>query len=221
MRKLRPLRLGWAVGTSRADNPDAVDADKDFRRVRPSILERDGHRCVYCNLISMRWQDVHHLDGDHAHNDPDNLVTACRLCHLCQHAGFVGARNMGTLVWMPEVDQVSLNHIQRTLWVAKSGASREIRQQSAAALESIYMLEELMERIVGFSDPKVLVNQLMLLDSEALARAYANQLSGMRLVFYDHLFTDYINHWANDAYRGTPPKDWAKIAASLLSPQPA
>lgn len=70
---------------------------KQFRRMRPMILERDGS-CVACGLAEQMVSyvcrgkpcqrsnlTVHHLDEDPANNHPHNLITLCQPCHMVHH----------------------------------------------------------------------------------------------------------------------------------------
>jgi len=44
--------------------------------------------CERCGFIpvSIRQMDVHHKDGDHSNNSPENLETLCANCHRLVHA---------------------------------------------------------------------------------------------------------------------------------------
>jgi len=63
-------------------------------RNRPTVLERDGFKCVICGIpqeehrdVFGRGLEVHHItpfgefDAHEAANDPQNLITMCRNCH--------------------------------------------------------------------------------------------------------------------------------------------
>jgi len=61
-----------------------------FGGIRKSILERDCFECQVCG--SDHLLVIHHIDGTtnrkaqkNANNDPSNLVTLCRKCHLLVH----------------------------------------------------------------------------------------------------------------------------------------
>jgi hypothetical protein len=49
-----------------------------FRTIRPTVLERDHHKCVKCAVTESL--EVHHIEG-YKTNDPDLLATLCYLCH--------------------------------------------------------------------------------------------------------------------------------------------
>lgn len=58
----------------------------EFTRVRPYVLQRDGHRCVRCGRPGPGLH-VHHVvwRSRGGTNDPRNLVTYCGNCHHLQH----------------------------------------------------------------------------------------------------------------------------------------
>ena len=52
--------------------------DKYFKKIRPVVLERDGHKCVNCNCIKNL--EVHHVYG-YDNDNLDDLQTLCTTCH--------------------------------------------------------------------------------------------------------------------------------------------
>lgn len=53
---------------------------KDYKRYKNNICKRCGFIPEdKCQL------DVHHLDGNHNNNDPNNLQTLCANCHRLMH----------------------------------------------------------------------------------------------------------------------------------------
>jgi hypothetical protein len=56
-------------------------------KTRYEILERDNYTCQYCceteeEKKRVQQMDVHHKDGNKKNDDPDNLMTMHRKCHL-------------------------------------------------------------------------------------------------------------------------------------------
>lgn len=64
----------WRGGT--ATSPYPIDWTKTLRK---SIRERDHYICQICNDDGI---DVHHIDYRKINNNPTNLITLCRRCHL-------------------------------------------------------------------------------------------------------------------------------------------
>lgn len=156
----------------------------DWSRVREQILSRDRHTCVYCGFASEKYQDVHHLDGDHDNNIPENLVTACMFCHATQHIGLCGKEGRGQLIWLPEMSQASLNHAIRWLELGPY-AKPEVISHINAPKESLmrffdYRIKVCVSKF-GSADPSSLADHLMSLTDEQYEHDVSIRLSPVRL----------------------------------------
>jgi hypothetical protein len=56
---------------------------REFRVVRPIVIEEDGGCCVQCHGKDRL--SVHHIDENALNNDTRNLVTLCGSCHISLH----------------------------------------------------------------------------------------------------------------------------------------
>lgn len=56
-----------------------------WQRLRLAILDRDGWRCQKPGCGKAGQLEVHHVDHDSSNDDPTNLVTWCRGCHVAHH----------------------------------------------------------------------------------------------------------------------------------------
>lgn len=113
-----PLVMSVKVKNWREHDPGAEEADSVFVEARRKALERDDRTCRGCGFKAAKWQEVHHLNDDHADNRLENLVTACIYCHMVQHVGRAGNVGEAALVWLPEIPQDRLNTLVRTIQVA-------------------------------------------------------------------------------------------------------
>lgn len=81
--KVRGYAREWAkVNGARMRDEFHFDGNREV------VLERDGHKCVRCG--SEEDLTVHHKDrsgrgGEEHNNDPENLETVCRRCHIEEH----------------------------------------------------------------------------------------------------------------------------------------
>ena len=211
-----PLVLGVNRGGSRADDPDSPFADSEFARIRPHILKKYDHTCQFCGFRATSRQDVHHIDGNHRNNKEENLVVACRLCHLCHHLGFIGARDLGTLIICPDLTQAELNNLVRTLWVGKYSNDNDVRTQCAAAYGELLGYGQILTTEYGYESPLQLANDLLSRSPKAYA-ARAPFLEDIKVVYYERGFKDHIQYWLQDCYKQTPASTWLKVAEGLAS----
>lgn len=58
--------------------------------LKRKIREHDGHQCQVCGISESDLENslsVHHIDEDKTNNDPENLISLCRSCHIKIHNG--------------------------------------------------------------------------------------------------------------------------------------
>jgi hypothetical protein len=71
-------------------SPRIVQYKEDPRaweRTKIRIRTRDNHTCRYCGFRALKWQVVHHIDGNHKNNVQKNLQTICPMCNAVLHVG--------------------------------------------------------------------------------------------------------------------------------------
>lgn len=59
-----------------------LEFNEDLKEV---IRNRDRRKCQICEKTELENKEklsVHHIDYDKRNNDPKNLITLCRICHL-------------------------------------------------------------------------------------------------------------------------------------------
>ena len=72
---------GWSRGKQLKDWSDYTRPSN----LKPHIIKERGNKCESCNLTE--WLEVetklelHHIDGDRTHNEPENLKLLCPNCH--------------------------------------------------------------------------------------------------------------------------------------------
>ena len=200
-RPLLPLWLGVKRGVFRKDDPHASAADAKFGEIRETILGRDARRCRYCGFIANRYQEIHHVNGDHDDNTPDNLVCACPFCHGTQHVGFQGVSGKAKLVALPPpyVPLAQFCDFQRHIFLAA------LMRRTAAEGDTAQSILDMIEsegrarciRMLGHDDPAVLGDYLLSLNNEDYEHARRRAVNvGIRLLFDCQSYHPVLRSWA-------------------------
>lgn len=226
-----PLHIEVKHNTWRMADHASVEADEAFQRVRPQVLRRDRHACRFCGFRSQKWQEVHHVNGDHHDNRPANLVTVCFLCHNVFHIGRAGQMGEVTLIYAPDFYQQDLHHLARALWVARSFGDEwaEIATEIEVKMRA---REDWLDRRLGTHDPQIIGSLLLELGEEQARRVVRERLKGLRVwpvgrKIYGHTDTlpKIVEYWTqNGPYSGIKPTVWphfVKAAQRRLSQEAA
>ena len=206
---LRVKKALWRQNDPEADGRPVVPA-----ALRPKILERDDYTCGHCGFRSLKWQEIHHKDDDHANNDPSNLETLCPWCHGCHHVGFMGVSGKAILVWLPEMTQTGLFHLVRILGVAMVQDKKDETGLSGLAKKQYEELGARRKVIDGLwgdgsANPAVLGN--ILLDAEEGA-IQEPKLSGFRLLPDLSRWIPQISYWSVSVFGAVPVGTWNRLA---------
>lgn len=190
-------------------NDDAFESsDAEYAAVRPAILKRDNYTCSYCSFRAMA-TEVHHLDDDHSNNAPTNLACACPLCHGVNHIGQIGKRNGGVLIYLPEVSQVTLNHLMRTTYVALE--HEKYRDSAKQLVMHVLKRKPACEQYLGTSNPLVLAESLLRLHPDEYGKRQ-RLLGPIRLVFNPKFLQAHTRTLADTAFRSYPFDIWENVA---------
>ena len=159
-------------------------ADADFQAARGRVLERDNHQCRYCGFDGKKYQEIHFLSGNYKDMSDDNLVTACVFCHQCLNLDRAGEMNSGTLIYLPEIDQVTLNHLARSIYVARR-TQGPMADAARMAMNALLSRKDEAETRIGTHSPRLLAAVMRELLAPPLFQRRAAVLDGIRLMPLD------------------------------------
>lgn len=237
-RQLLPLVPSVKATNWRMNDDDRESADVEFQHVRMKALERDDRTCQFCGFRAQKYQEVHHVNNDHADNRLGNLVTACSFCHMVQHIGLAGKNKEAVLIWLPEISQDKLHHIVRSILVVKkwaAGFANDRRRppdsiknatemsQAAQAIEAKLLARtNEAEKLFLTSDPLTMgsILQQIANESPALYEKRVDFLYGLRLMPLGRrasngkdVMPDMVDSWlgVGGPYVGLNPITWFSI----------
>lgn len=230
-----PLILSVKAENWRMHDASSQQSDAEFKHVRLRALERDNYTCQACGFRNPTWQEVHHVDDNHANNELSNLATLCPFCHMVQHIGLAGYSGEAVLAFIPEISQADLHHLVRTILYGKDWAntaakgrnadidtirtSREVREAAEALEADLRARVVESERVLGTSSPLELANILQRVANDR-PESYARRgdfLLGIRLLPLGtrrdesgDVMAKMIASWSQTggAYAGFNPRSW-------------
>lgn len=136
--------------TSRTDavGNGARPGDKEIAALRHRVIgqSRFGRRCWFCHVPFGEGDafEVHHLDGNHGNDGPDNVAPICLLCHIPWHLDLViqtWASDPGRIIYLPELSQQELNTLLYALFfhseatLDKSPNNKHVEESERVAAE--------------------------------------------------------------------------------------
>ncbi len=107
--------------------------DGKWRKIRREILKRDNYTCRACGIRSEKYMEVHHINGDHTDNRPENLVTLCPMCHAVFHAGITGIQRRGTLI-TSRIPQIDIIKLARSHALFEKGSAHLLRKMKITGM---------------------------------------------------------------------------------------
>lgn len=216
---LSARRETWSV-----ESESAAEGDVKLAKLRPQVLKRDQFTCCCCGFRSRKFQELHHLNGDHTDHRPDNLATICGFCHMGFHLGRAGLLGEAELIWLPEIPQHELSHLARAIFIAMHEGGE--MQETAESLYSVLRLRaDDARRRLGSSDPADLGEAMLALDDETYVRCKSS-LEGIRLLPLGRrlrddrdIFPDMLDFWRSETgpFAKIPTAKWAKLLDQALA----
>jgi intracellular multiplication protein IcmJ len=176
-------------------------ADAAFLAFSKKVLRRDSYTCQYCGFQAREYQEIVNHDQNYSNNKLSNLVTACCFCTQCFFLESVGVGGFGggTLIYLPEISQNSLDSFCHVLFCA---IANDTGYKNTA--QNIYRSFKLRSQTVeeqfgeGTSNPAVL-GQLLIDSATKNITVRDDILKDLRLLPSRASFRTQIEHWAATA----------------------
>jgi intracellular multiplication protein IcmJ len=225
-----PLVLGIAR-SSNAQNFSSKDGKTAGAELKPEIrakvLARDDNACQCCGFRSQKYQDVFFKNGVQTDHRLDNLATACVFCHQCFNLDSVNVMRSGVLIWLPEIDQASLHHLARAIYVARISQG-PVANAARQALDILLARREEVRRRISTDDPYILANVLRDYLTDRHYGLRNSKLDGVRLFPLDrriireadlefNQFPQILAYWRSKEgpFGGRLPVQWIDMLLDL------
>ena len=184
--------------------------------------------CRFCVLDAAGWQEAFHLDGDHGNASPGNVVSACPLCHLCQHLDRPTLHEEAALIWLPELSQAAVIALARSAHLVLRAhgepphmdRGRPVRREATlapawAALHALRGRAGVARDRLGTASPLDLAAALLGIERAAPTRG-PTLLNGLRLLPLGRLYQE-----GQDVYpQALHTWAWAAEAGCVLPASP-
>lgn len=180
-----------------------------LKSAHKTLSERSDKECHFC-LYKSDLMEIHHKDDNHSNWSPRNLCWACPLCHQVNHAfeaGLMGSK----LIYLPDVKQQTLNHLQRMIIVLIHHGSRlGAMTQRQKALKVLTLLSQYSASVQKNWESAKLSDfalRLHKLPNDSYRKKEV-PLGGLRVLFNPAMFEKESVVWAKEYQDMMPVKDW-------------
>lgn len=212
---LSASRLSWSAPPHHGSGQDA---HRLVRKWRKTVLRRDDFVCQGCGWRSESWQELHHRNDNHSDFNERNLETLCPLCHQVFHLPTASLTRGGVLVWLPEIEQASLNLMCIGLFVAQTLPSGPWAGVARNVYGSFEQRSAVIANQLGPPDPAFLAQLLVRLPPERY-RERAKLLDGIRLLPYPSRFQGATDYWRAAYFKDPPPDQWMSRFKEVMPEQ--
>lgn len=210
-------RASWTVSPSHGSQHGGSSR---LAKLREKILQRDNNTCQGCGWRAEKWQEIHHRDQDHRNLREANLETLCPLCHQVFHLPQAGATSGGSVIWLPEIDQATLNRMLMAMFVAMRSSKHPFHSTATTLYGTLEARRATMEAAFGRSDPGILAQCLLKMRPEDY-QARGQYLAPLRLLAHPSRFPYEIEYWEAAHFRDLRPEQWEPLAAALETQEAA
>lgn len=205
-----------------------VGENKIPKSLKQNIFERDDYTCQCCGFESKKYQEILHKNMDEQDHSEKNLLTSCIFCHQCFHLDTVSAMKSGVLIWLPEIDQATLHHIARAIYIARISQG-PVAEAARKSLDILMKRREEAKKRVHTDDPFILASVLRDYLGPKHYEARTQKLEGIRLFPLDrriikeadlefNQFPQILAYWRSKdgPFGGKTPPQWISIYQELV-----
>lgn len=201
------LTLGVKRSVFRSDDPEADHHSDAYKAASRLTKKQQNHTCSRCGWVCETTNQTHHLDDDHSNNALENLSVHCLLCHMCCHVGYAAVRRLGTLIWLPEIEQSQLNALCRELWILNSAGTYQA--DISRLMNELASKSAVCRSKIGTNDPAAFANKLLRADDYEYSRR-EEYYPGVRLLFNPAAFHRAMPIWSQNHIRNSADFDLIK-----------
>lgn len=224
----RPLGKAKKIKGGSGSSGSALPSGKIDKALKEKIFKRDNYTCACCGFRSEKYQDIHFKNRNKADMREDNLLTLCMFCNQCFNLEEVSQMRSGVLVWLPEIEQTTLNHIARAIYVARisQGSAAEAARKS---LDTMMERRAELKNRIGTDDPFILASILSDYLGDKHYYYRTKKLEGVRLFPLDrriikeselefNQFPQILAYWRskNGPFGGKLPATWVGMYKQIL-----
>lgn len=213
-------KSGGGTGSS---GPASSSVPRLSPELKQKIFERDGHVCQCCGFKSKKYQEILHKNQLVSDVSENNLMTVCIFCHQCFNLESVSQMRSGVLIWLPEIDQATLHHIARAIYVARISQG-PVAEAARRALDVLMGRREVVKKRIHTDDPYILSTVLRDYLGEKHYAGRVEKLKGVRLFPLDrriikeadlefNQFPQILAYWRSKEgpFGGKAPPQWVSI----------
>lgn len=201
---------------ARSDNPNLEADNEVYKQARSKFITDTTSTyeatqvptCADCTIEMAEGFHIHHHDGDHTNNDPENFRINCPFCHYTKHLGWVGANSLGFMVYAPQIPQATLNQIQAICYShehiynhTKPSAHyyENLKKQRNALnlyIQAIESTKAIVQRDFKTTDPLHFANAFVQMSEDEYSARQQGTFSGLRVMFDPSQFQKEIEMYA-------------------------
>lgn len=210
-------RLSWAIPHRHGTEENRTEGMKKYRDV---VLKRDNYTCQGCGYRAEKFQEIHHIDGDHANYKESNLETLCPLCHQLFHPDTATISGGGFMIWLPELTQKELNQILFPIFWALENEDSPIYSMARTFYSQLTNRRSDLESNFGRSDAAAYGQMLLKLNKEEYESRY-KALAPIKMLANPKEFQLQIDYAGTQYTKKRKIEDWEEWYKKLPSVEEA